>query len=135
MARPNIPGLEAFLATLSFEPPANRTDFDSEVISSGMWAGGVDQNRQPIAEIIPEMKLWHQKNIDGFTIDSLLSIVESYLKRRRHPSNKQIALAAIGLYLILRPSRQTYAEFFYEVLETTIESSATLFYVFPEFRY
>jgi len=132
MTTPNIPELEPFLTSLTFQKPSSPGVYDSEIIADFGLAGGVDKKGRPIDLVTPKVLVWY-KSIGGFTIKSLISIVESNLKRKGHLSNKRIALAVIALYLNLRQPTEQSSSFLFEVLENTTPASATLFYIYPRF--
>ncbi len=131
---PKIPELEPFLATLMLKNPPSATEYSSEIIALSIPAIGTDKSGQPINEISPTLKIWY-KNTDGFTINSLISLVESTLRRKGHLSTRRIALAVIGLYVVLRQPDNSSASFLFEILENTITASANLFYIFPKSIY
>jgi len=134
MPSPKILELEPFLASLTLQTPPHAPDYDLEVIVHAGQATGVDKSGRAINEATPELRVWY-KSVGGFGINSLLSIVESNLRKKHHSSNKRIALAVIGLYLILRQPNEFSANFFFDVLENTVAASATLYYIFPRFMY
>jgi hypothetical protein len=123
--------LQQFLEHLSLDVPAKSSDFESEVICYPNQAIGVDNNQNPIVVNNPGVRVFFRP-VGGFTLDALLGIMDSRLKRSRHLRGKGIALSILGMYLILRGNR-TDVDYFYEMMENIITTDATFYYVFPKF--
>lgn len=130
---PNIPKLIEFLANISLKKPIQAQEYLSEIVNPFGRTTGVDSEGNPINGIKPEIRIWH-KEIDDFTFNSLIGVVESRIKKHGHTTNHDIASAIIGLFLNLHPKENYTEESLYKVLDSITTSSVKLYFVLPKLK-
>lgn len=132
MADQNKQHIDNFLASLSFDSQGSDPDYQSETISYPIGSFGWDKNGRSVNFESSEIKVWF-KPVDQFSIESLLGIINSNLRRKGHLQKRGISLSVLGMYLMLRGSN-TESGYFYEILDNVIKSSVTFYYIFPKFE-
>ena len=131
MKQQHIDGLDDLLQTLSFDRPPN--DFEYIVASPATQQTGIDSSGQPVSGETREIRIYYS-SLAKFPFKALIKLLEQQLRNASHSSNREIALAVLALYLILRPFDNRDQALLFEILADIVTTEATLFFIYPLMR-